>query len=52
VVAASRQYSCSVGGVDLCQVAVHLTFATAAWHCLIDRRPYFTKGAGRRRGAS
>jgi SRSO17 transposase len=42
-VAAARQYSGSVGGVDLCQVAVHLTFATAAGHCLIDRRLYFTK---------
>lgn len=42
-VAAARQYSGSVGGVDLCQVAVHLTFATAAGHCLIDRRLYFTR---------
>ncbi|MCY0924581.1 transposase, partial [Streptomyces sp. H27-G5] len=42
-VAAARQYSGSVGGVDLCQVAVHLTFATSAGHCLIDRRLYFTK---------
>ncbi|WP_194294371.1 IS701 family transposase [Streptomyces sp. RB17] len=42
-VAAARQYSGSIGGVDLCQVAVHLTFAAAAGHCLIDRRLYFTK---------
>ncbi|MFF3061674.1 transposase [Streptomyces sp. NPDC057909] len=42
-VAAARQYSGSVGGMDLCQVAVLLTFATAAGHCLIDRRLYFTK---------
>ncbi|MGI5136626.1 MULTISPECIES: IS701 family transposase [unclassified Streptomyces] len=42
-VAAARQYSGSVGGVALCQVAVHLTFATAAGHCLIDRRLYFTR---------
>ncbi|MFB7116160.1 IS701 family transposase [Streptomyces sp. NPDC056291] len=42
-VAAARQYSGSVGGVDLCQVAVHLTFASSAGHCLIDRRLYFTK---------
>lgn len=42
-VAAARQYSGSVGGVDLCQVAVHLTFATGAGHCLIDRRLYFTR---------
>ncbi|MGH3314441.1 MAG: transposase [Streptomyces sp.] len=39
-VGAARQYSGSVGGVDLCQVAVHLTFATSAGHCLIDRRLY------------
>ncbi|MET9325144.1 IS701 family transposase [Streptomyces sp. NPDC003038] len=42
-VAAARQYSGSVGGVALCQVTVHLTFATAAGHCLVDRRLYFTK---------
>ncbi|MCX4784267.1 IS701 family transposase [Streptomyces sp. NBC_01264] len=42
-VAAARQYSGSVGGEALCQVAVHLTFATAAGHCLIDWRLYFTK---------
>jgi len=42
-VAAARQYSGSVGGVDLCQVAVHLTFASSAGHCLIGRRLYFTK---------
>ncbi|WP_316959706.1 IS701 family transposase [Streptomyces sp. TRM68367] len=42
-VAAARQYSGSVGGGALCQVAVHLTFATSAGHCLIDRRLYFTK---------
>ncbi|MFB7116269.1 transposase, partial [Streptomyces sp. NPDC056291] len=29
-VAAARQYSGSVGGVELCQVAVHLTFASSA----------------------
>ncbi|MEY9988291.1 SRSO17 transposase [Streptomyces sp. V4I8] len=33
----------ALGGVDLCQVAVHLTFATATGHCLIDRRLYFTR---------
>ncbi|WP_338900285.1 transposase [Streptomyces sp. TG1A-60] len=42
-VAAARQYSGSVGGVDLCQVAVPPAFATVAGHCLIDRRLYFTK---------
>jgi SRSO17 transposase len=42
-VGAAHQYSGSVGGVELCQVAVHLTFATSAGHCLIDRRLYFTE---------
>jgi SRSO17 transposase len=42
-VAAARQYSGSVGGVDLCQVAVHLFFASSAGHCLIGRRLYFTQ---------
>lgn len=51
-VAAAHQYSGSVGGVDLCQVAVHLTFASSAGHCLIDRRLYLTQewaGDGERR---
>ncbi|WP_338673572.1 transposase [Streptomyces sp. SCSIO 30461] len=42
-VGAARQYSGSIGGVDLCQVAVHLTFATPRGHCLADRRLYFTR---------
>ncbi|MER7577621.1 IS701 family transposase [Streptomyces sp. NPDC126514] len=42
-VGAARQYSGSVGGVDLCQVAVHLSFATSAGHCLVGRRLYFTR---------
>ena len=46
-VAAAHQYSGSVGGVDLGQVGVHLTFATTAGHCLIDRRLYVTQGVGR-----
>ncbi|MFB6962606.1 hypothetical protein ACFCYB_37935 [Streptomyces sp. NPDC056309] len=29
--------------MDLCQVAVHLTFASSAGYCLIGRRLYFTK---------
>jgi DDE superfamily endonuclease len=41
-VAVARQYSGSVGGVDLCQVAVYLTFAPSAGHYLIGRRLYFT----------
>ncbi|MFJ6053701.1 transposase [Streptomyces sp. NPDC092307] len=42
-VGAARQYSGSLGGVDLCQVAVHLTFASPVGHCLVGRRLYFTK---------
>ena len=42
-VGAARQYSGTVGGVDLCQVAVHLTFASSAGHCLIGRRLYLTQ---------
>ncbi|WP_338677924.1 IS701 family transposase [Streptomyces sp. SCSIO 30461] len=42
-VGAARQYSGSLGGVDLCQVAVHLTFASPAGHCLVGRRLYFPK---------
>lgn len=37
------EYSGSVGGVDLCQVAVHVTFTSSAGHCLIGRRLYFTQ---------
>ncbi|MGW4825511.1 IS701 family transposase [Streptomyces sp. NPDC004227] len=29
--------------MDLCQVAVHLTFASSAGHCLMGRRLYLTK---------
>lgn len=37
------EYAGSVGGVDLCQVAVHLTFTSSAGHSLIGRRLYFTQ---------
>lgn len=37
-VGAARQYSGALGGVGLCQVAVHLTYATRAGHTLIDHR--------------
>lgn len=37
---AAHQYSGSLGGIGLCQVAVHLSFATARGHALIDRRLY------------
>ena len=37
---AARQYSGSLGGIGLCQVAVHLAFATTLGHTVIDRRLY------------
>lgn len=37
-VGAARQYSGALGGVGLCQVAVHLSYTTTAGHALIDRR--------------
>jgi SRSO17 transposase len=39
-VGAARQYSGTVGGVALCQVAVTLTFATGRGHALIGRALY------------
>jgi SRSO17 transposase len=39
-VGAARQYSGTVGGIALCQVAVTLTFATSQGHTLIDRALY------------
>jgi SRSO17 transposase len=39
-VGAARQYSGTVGGIALCQVAVTLTFATSRGHALIDRTLY------------
>lgn len=36
-VGAAHQYSGALGGVALGQVAVHLTYATARGHALIDR---------------
>ncbi len=39
-VGAARQYSGTVGGIALCQVAVTLTFATSRGHTLIDRALY------------
>ena len=39
-VGAARQYSGSLGGVGLCQVAVHLSLATPAGHAVIGRRLY------------
>jgi SRSO17 transposase len=39
-VGAARQYSGTVGGIALCQVAVTLTYATGRGHTLIDRALY------------
>ena len=41
---AARQYSGTLGGVALCQVAVTLTFATSRGHTLIDRALYLPEG--------
>ena len=39
-VGASHQYSGAIGGVGLCQVAVHLAYATVRGHAIIDRALY------------
>jgi SRSO17 transposase len=39
-VGAARQYSGTVGGIALCQVAVTLTYATGRGHALIGRALY------------
>ncbi|MGI5133943.1 MULTISPECIES: IS701 family transposase [unclassified Streptomyces] len=39
-VGAAYQYSGALGGVGLCQVAVHLTYATHRGHAIIDRALY------------
>ncbi|GAA3786959.1 IS701 family transposase [Streptomyces chiangmaiensis] len=39
-VGAARQYSGALGGVGLCQVAVHLTYAFRHGHAVIDRELY------------
>jgi SRSO17 transposase len=36
-VGAARQYSGTIGGIALCQVAVTLTYATGRGHALIGR---------------
>ena len=41
---AARQYSGTLGGVALCQVAVTLTYATSRWHALIGRALYLPGG--------
>src|SRR5690348_17154188 len=42
---AARQYSGTLGGVALCQVAVTLTYATSRGHALIGRALYLPEGA-------
>jgi SRSO17 transposase len=42
-VGAARQYSGTLGGIALCQVAVTLTYATGHGHTLIDRALYVPK---------
>ena len=37
---AARQYSGTVGGIALCQVAVTVTYATGRGHALIGRALY------------
>jgi hypothetical protein len=39
-VGAARQYSGALGGIGLCQVAVHLTYASRNGHAPIDRALY------------
>jgi SRSO17 transposase len=41
---AARQYSGTVGGVALCQVAVTVTYATSCGHALIGRTLYLPEG--------
>jgi SRSO17 transposase len=41
---ASRQYSGTVGGTALCQVAVTLTYAAPAGHALVNRALYLPEG--------
>ena len=41
---AARQYSGTVGGVALCQVAVTLTYASGRGHALIGRALYLPEG--------
>ncbi|MFE7750934.1 transposase, partial [Streptomyces sp. NPDC057428] len=42
-VGAAHQYSGAIGGVGLCQVAVHLTYASRHGHAPIGRTLYFGK---------
>ncbi|MCY0924449.1 transposase [Streptomyces sp. H27-G5] len=42
-VGAGHQYSGSLGGIGLCQVAVHLSFASTLGHTVIDRALYLPR---------
>ena len=44
---AARQYSGTLGGIALCQVAVTLTYASGRGHALIDRALYRPQARGR-----
>jgi SRSO17 transposase len=48
---AARQYSGTVGGIALCQVAVTLTYATGRGHALIGRALYLPEGPAARGGS-
>ncbi|MFD7163668.1 transposase [Streptomyces violascens] len=50
-VGAGRQYSGALGGVGLCQVAVHLAAVTATTKVLIDRALYLRRTGPRTRNA-
>lgn len=43
-VGAAHQYSGALGGVGLCQVAVHLTYSGARGHAVLDRALYLPAG--------
>lgn len=43
-VGAAHQYSGALGGVGLCQVAVHMTYASRRGHALVDRELYLPAG--------
>ncbi|MER6076494.1 transposase [Streptomyces sp. NPDC001817] len=47
-VGAARRYSGALGGIGLCQVAVHLTYASVHGHTLIDRALKFPPVRGQR----
>lgn len=42
-VGAARQYSGALGGIGLCQVAVHLTYASKSGQALVDRALYLAR---------